>query len=287
MRGNLWDDPRVARLVEITDSSEAAVIGGLYWLWATADQHSEDGVMPGMTPRTIDRKTGVLGLGAALVTIGWIEVDDEGLTITRFDEHNGTSAKKRAVTAKRVANHRSTADVTQEALPNEQDSVTSALAREREREDKTLEPNGSVDSGEKASPTADLLGGGEGNSEQTGERSAQSIPACPVQQIVDLYHECMPLNPRVKVLDDARKGTIRARWKQAAQLDSVKPFGYATGADGLKAWRTFFTVCAESEFLTGRATPRPGKKPFVADIDFLTSPKGFKKCLENRYHEDD
>lgn len=287
MRGNLWDDPRIARLVEITDSSEAAVIGGLYWLWATADQHSEDGTMPGMTPRTIDRKTGVAGLGSALATIGWIEVGDNELSIVRFDEHNGSSAKKRAVTAKRVANHRGNADVTHEALPNEQASVTGALAREREEKIETQEPNGSVDSGEKASPTADLLGDCEGNGEQTGERSAHSIPACPVQQIVDLYHECMPLNPRVKVLDDARKGTIRARWKQAALLGSVKPFGYTTGADGLKAWRTFFTVCAESEFLTGRATPRPGKKPFVADIDFLTSPKGFKKSLENRYHEDD
>lgn len=165
--------------------------------------------------------------------------------------------------------------------------VTQCDDKRREEEIRNIEPNGSVDSGEKASPTADLLSDCEGNGEQTGERSAQNIPACPVQQIVDLYHECMPLNPRVKVLDDARKATIRARWKQAALLASVKPFGYATGAEGLKAWRKFFEVCAESEFLTGRAMPRPGKKPFVADIDFLTSPKGFKKSLENRYHEDD
>lgn len=286
MRGNLWDDPRIARLVEITDSSEAAVIGGLYWLWATADQHSEDGKMPGMTARTIDRKTGVPGLGAALITIGWIQAGDNELLIVRFDEHNGTSAKKRAVTAKRVANHRGNADVTPDALPDEQDSVTCALARE-EKSRENLEPYGSVDSGEKASPPADLLGGCEGNGEQTGERSGQNIPPCPAQQIVDLYHECMPLNPRVKIVDDARKGSIRARWKQAALLGGVGPFGYATGPEGLKSWRRFFEVCAESEFLTGRATPRPGKKPFVADIDFLMSPKGFKKCLENRYHEED
>lgn len=135
MRSNLWDDPRIACLVEITDSTEAAVIGGLYWLWATADQHSEDGVMPGMTPRTIDRKTAVPGLGAALVTIGWIEDHPEGLHIVRFDEHNGTSAKKRAVTAKRVANHRGNADVTPEALQEDESGVTGALARERVREE--------------------------------------------------------------------------------------------------------------------------------------------------------
>lgn len=72
MRSNLWDDPRIARLVDLTDSSEAAVIGGLYWLWATADLHTADGFMPGLSCRQIDRKTGVLGLGQALVDIGWI-----------------------------------------------------------------------------------------------------------------------------------------------------------------------------------------------------------------------
>jgi hypothetical protein len=156
---------------------------------------------------------------------------------------------------------------------------------DKKREEKSrenLEPNGSVDS-----DAADLIEQGREGNGKTGERVTTNIPACPAQQIVDLYHECMPLNPRVKVLDDSRKGAIRARWKQAALLNSVKPFGYATGADGLKAWRTFFTVCAQSDFLTGRKPAQPGKKPFFADIDFLMSPKGFAKSLENRYHEDD
>ena len=83
MRGNLWDDPRVSALVDATDSSEAAVVGALYWLWASADQHSEDGVMPGLSVRQIDRKTGVPGFAAALETIGWIEVLDAGIRIVR------------------------------------------------------------------------------------------------------------------------------------------------------------------------------------------------------------
>lgn len=136
MRSNLWDDPRVSRLCDLTESSEAAVIGGLYWLWATADQHSEDGVMPGLTSRSIDRKTGVPGLGAALVEIGWISVIATGVLIERFEEHNGASAKKRATTAKRVATHRGNADVTQTALQEGESVVTGALAREREEKEK-------------------------------------------------------------------------------------------------------------------------------------------------------
>lgn len=151
--------------------------------------------------------------------------------------------------------------------------------REGQGEVKTTEANASVVSGAPA-PSADLLG----DAEQTDEKVSEVVPACPVQQIVDLYHQCLPANPRVRMMDDARAKAIRQRWKQAAQLKGVKPFGYTTGAQGLKAWRTFFEVCAESNFLTGKSEPLPGKKPFVADIDFFMSPSGFKKCLENKYH---
>lgn len=155
MRGNLWDDPRIARLCDITGESEAAVIGGLYWIWSAADQHTEDGIMPGLSLRQIDRKTGVKGLGEGLVSIGWLADHPEGVRIVNFEEHNGTSAKKRAVTAKRVANHRSgnadetqipeasTPDVTHQALQEDQVSVTCALARERERVEKEEIPSSS------------------------------------------------------------------------------------------------------------------------------------------------
>jgi len=106
MRNNLWDDPRVSRLCDLTEESEASVIGGLYWLWSSADEHTEDGRMPGLSLSGIDRKTGVKGLGAALVEIGWVDNTEGGVTIIRFDEHNGTSAKRRCMEAQRKANSR-------------------------------------------------------------------------------------------------------------------------------------------------------------------------------------
>jgi hypothetical protein len=135
VRTNLWDDPRIGQLCELTDQGEAAVIGGLYWLWATADEHSADGLLLGMTTRTIDRKTGIQGLGKALVTIGWLKEGDDGVTVERFDEHNGASAKQRAQTAKRVSNHKANAKVTHEALPKTDDTVTAALPREDKKEE--------------------------------------------------------------------------------------------------------------------------------------------------------
>jgi hypothetical protein len=139
MRTNLWDDPRVSRMCDLTGRPEATVIGALYWLWATADEHSADGSLAGYTLAQIDRKTGVKGFGAAIVAIGWLEETGDGVRIVRFDDHNGTSAKQRALTAKRVAEHSkkpatANAELTHEALVDRKATVSSALARERERE---------------------------------------------------------------------------------------------------------------------------------------------------------
>lgn len=109
---------------------------------------------------------------------------------------------------------------------------------------------------------------------------------CPVEKIVDLFHECLPENPRCKVLNEQRRGLIRQRWREASSIKN-RPFGYRTVEDGLKAWREFFQVCRDSDFLTGKAPPTtPGRPPFVATVDFLFSPSGFVKTLENRYHQE-
>jgi hypothetical protein len=102
---------------------------------------------------------------------------------------------------------------------------------------------------------------------------------------VQAYHDELPNNPRVKVLNDDRRKSISARWKEAARLE-CKPFGYSTVSEGLAAWRRFFAICAESDFLTGKAKPQPGKPQFIADIDFLFAPKSFTKCIENKYHRE-
>ena len=111
--------------------------------------------------------------------------------------------------------------------------------------------------------------------------------SCPIDKLVALYHELMPLNPRCKVLNKQRRSHIAARWKEASKLDTF-PFkgGYDTQAKGLACWREFFAICADSDFLTGKARPAPGRKTFVADIDFLMAPEAFAKTLENKYHRE-
>lgn len=131
MRTNLWDDPRVMRLCDETDQPEAMIIGGLYWLWSAADEHSEDGIMSGLTIRGINRKTGITGFAEALCAIGWLADHPDGVRIINFADHNGSSAKKRCQTAKRVGSYRSAnGDVTLDEDVCNATSVTPALARE-------------------------------------------------------------------------------------------------------------------------------------------------------------
>ena len=212
MRDNLWDDPRVAKIVDLTDSSEAAVVGSLYWLWATADQHTEDGLMPGLTMKSINRKTGVQGFAEAMCVIGWLEDSPEGVRIVDFEKHNGTSAKKRCQTAKRVANHaaRSKDDQTPNATKQNEDestnadSVSSALAREREEKEKIEIPSEAKASGGKPPLTPDEIIFGYGvpilTNAGTAEKQARSFlgglrKAHGDDALVNTLRECIRAKP--------------------------------------------------------------------------------------------
>ncbi len=139
MRSNLWDDPRIARLCDLTESTEATCIGALYWLWASADQHSEDGIMHGLTIRSIDRKVNLLGFGDALIAVGWLADHPEGVRIVRFEEHNGKSAKRRCSEAVRKMSARDADKLRTEVGQHEDGQRTESsnhahLEKEKEKE---------------------------------------------------------------------------------------------------------------------------------------------------------
>jgi hypothetical protein len=279
MRSNLWDDPRVARLCDMTDQGEAAVIGGLYWLWATADQHTEDGVLDGLTLRQIDRKTGVQGLGAALVAVGWLSTDGDSVLIPNFEDHNGSSAKKRLQTARRVAAHKASGNaadvvvgavgsdaVTPDCEEGNAVSVSETLAvrdlekrREEKREEGGKPPVGSEQ------PT----------------KPAAGMPACPADQLVALYHEVLPELPRCRLMTDSRRKALQRRWRWvlASRLADGNRRAQ-TAADALDWFRRFFERARGSDFLMGRGTRSAGHEGWQCDLDFLVGDKGLKAVVE-------
>lgn len=271
MRSNLWDDPRVTRIVDMTDSCEAAVVGALYWLWSAADQHSTDGVMNGLSIRGIDRKTGIKGFGDALVAIGWIADHPEGVRIVNFDDHNGASAKKRCETARRVSKHRSgNCDVTQEALQDEHESVTDALAREREE----IEEIPSLSSAVPMPPI-----------DQQKPKREKPIPPCPHEALIDLFAQRLPELPQpVKSLwaDGKNGAATKSRW--AWVMTACHEHGERKGQrlaqtteDALAWFDRYFRYVGKSDFLTGR------KGEWMADMGWLMAKANFEKVISGSY----
>jgi len=93
----------------------------------------------------------------------------------------------------------------------------------------------------------------------------------PYNKIVDLYHQLLPMCPRVGALTTTRKSYIAARWKSGAIPD-------------LDTWRDFFVFISKSKFLTGACDPPEGKKRFVADLEWMTRESNFVKIYEKKYH---
>jgi hypothetical protein len=115
-----WDDPDMT-------------VGKLFRVWRWFDQQTTDGNAPGVTSALLDRIAGVTGFADAMRLVGWLVVTDDGLSLPKFDRHNGATAKARAQTAKRVASHRGNAEGNAVA-------VTGALAREEKRREEENTP---------------------------------------------------------------------------------------------------------------------------------------------------
>lgn len=111
-----------------------------------------------------------------------------------------------------------------------------------------------------------------------------AVPDCPQQQLIDLYHELLPMCPRVEKWTPARAQVMRARWRDEARPNREKHKGYKTVDEGLAYWRRFFAWAAESAFLTGRKEGRNGQPPFIAKLHWLMKSENFARVIEGDYH---
>lgn len=124
------DKPEIFQIAEILNIDPDAVLGKLVRIWTWADQQTIDGNAGSVTKGVLDRLAFITGFADALITVGWLAYVDEKLVLPNFERHNGESSKKRALTNRRVADHRKreTQKVTQPALQK-------ALPEEEEEED--------------------------------------------------------------------------------------------------------------------------------------------------------
>jgi len=100
------DKPEVYQVAAALGIDPDAAFGKLFRAWIWFDQNTEDGNAPIVTKMIIDRVTGIPGFSDAMISIGWLIDEGETIHLPNFDRHNGKTAKKRAVTARRVSGHK-------------------------------------------------------------------------------------------------------------------------------------------------------------------------------------
>lgn len=117
--------------------------------------------------------------------------------------------------------------------------------------------------------------------ELTPEQRTQRIADhCPQQKIIDLYHECLPSLPPVRLWMSARRQqALAARWREV-----VKGKKYQTEADGLNFFRSFFNFIGRSPFLMGQTKQQDGRS-WRADLEWIVQLKNFEKICDRRYHD--
>lgn len=246
MRSELQRHPKVVRIASALRADRLRVIGGLHAVWCLFDEHSEDGHTDGYTTEAIDGLIGWTGFCQAMANVQWLDITGEFCSMPRFDEHNGKSAKRRAMETERKRRER--------AEESGQSSASDA-DKKRSREDKREEKISPSPNGEGAKP------------DESGVADH-----CPHQQIIALYHEALPTGRQVREWTPARAAALRARWRENQKRQD------------LEWWRRFFGYCAQSQFLTGQ-TSTSGRKPFELSLDWLVKSENMAKVIEGAYHD--
>ena len=137
-----------------------------------------------------------------------------------------------------------------------------------------------------AKPSAKAMANQEQEQEQDEEPSgsvgsADRLPRCDTQSVVDLYHDTLPELPRVRLMTDGRRKAVSAFWRFV--LTSKKSDGSqrATDADEAMKWiGGYFARARDNDFLMGRGHKAPGHEGWQCDFDFLLTEKGKKHVIE-------
>jgi hypothetical protein len=151
-----WDHglarkPEVLEMARRLNVHRGIVATACMETWEWFDVHTRNGNALGVTKTFLDLHVMVDGFAEAMLAVGWLDGSDGvGYSIPCFDLHHSKSAKRRALTADRVAQHRTecNADVTLQALRK--------APQIREEKNKQQQPSAAAPTAA-AGPLADAL----------------------------------------------------------------------------------------------------------------------------------
>ena len=107
------------------------------------------------------------------------------------------------------------------------------------------------------------------------------IPDCPHIAVLALWAEVLPSLPQHNPGQwrGSRASHLKARWRETAAEK-----GWTSEAEGLVYLRKLFAFVGSSQFLTGKSKTQNGRRPFVAELEWLILPSNWAKTIEGKYH---
>lgn len=130
------DKPEIHSMSNALGVTPEHVLGCIVRVWIWADQQTITGNAQGVTDVTLDRIACNAGFAQAMRNVGWLDANG----FPNFHRHNGETAKKRALTNKRVKKLRNAESVTREEKKREDSEAIGVGSSE---DVLTLTPSGS------------------------------------------------------------------------------------------------------------------------------------------------
>lgn len=267
LRSDLITSPKVVRISSALRAHKLTVIGALHATWVLFDAHSEDGVLTGYTPEALDEYLNLPGFAEAMIGVEWLTDTGESLAMPRFDNHNGQSAKRRAMESERKRAVRKLSASNADVLPPRE---------EKRREDISIER-------EAASPTGD-----DSPTQQVVREKAPRF-CIDYEAICEAFNNAFPdarpetpdglaTQTRERLLD-----TSKALIRELLSGDELKSARQEAITD---AWTAFFLRCSTSDFLRGKRS-FGDKKPFQIGLVNIINRTMFPKVLSGEAYFDE
>lgn len=121
----------------------------------------------------------------------------------------------------------------------------------------------------------------EQEQEKPSASSADKLPPCQPQAVIDLYHEALPELPNVRLMNDKRRKAIGTFWRWVLTSKKTDGSRRAQTADQALTWiRSYFDRARDNDFLMGRTQRQGEHANWQCDLDFLMTDRGMKHVIE-------
>lgn len=253
--------PNHPKIIKLQRRLESQAVVSLIYLWIHVAQNKSSGVLANMSAEDIEIAAQWNGQPDAfvktLVELRLLDHENNTYTVHNWEKNNPYAfhASDRSAKAIKAAQAR---------WGNKQNDNPQCSEHKQAMQEEDTSNAPSPDPSPSPAPLPDI-------SLSDDKNGAIRLPPCPHQEIISLYHEILPMCPRVKEWNQARRRFLQGRWRENSKRQK------------LDWWSGYFSYVSKSDFLTGKVNSNNGQRPFLADLEWLIRPGNLVKVIEGKY----